>query len=504
MHHFFSIICQYFGVDYKKIRAFLPYLLTLSLIHFLPFWGNAIPYLDDLAWGIRGEGNQEKLGRYLGEYLFSISNFNFDFAHNRIIDSGCFLQIISILILSTVLCIFYLNINDIKPRLYSAIIIFIFLACPFFLDIFAYRLYVLHTSIGISLALLASLNAKTNRLINILVGNCLLLLMLNIYQVSINIYCAATIFIFLVEFRKNIQASLNFLLNNILKIIPPLLIYKLAILNPLDLNHYAKSRSSFLEIDSSFLGHVFSNIKASTSFIKVLFTEFSFIGFLAITAIIAFAITYISQRKEHQLKSALVFIACTCLIYLCSIGMFCFIKNTHLMPRYFQGISVFFLFIYYAFDQSMAKKFPSSKILLLIPIIYFCFISHSHAYALKTIHEYNYAQGRHIIQELYNHGFKRKDKVATVGKFIHSATNRQTRKQKLLDTLMIKSGGIGQFWFSLIFMPYLGLDAPITPLKEKLACQSKLLSTNPDFKIAKYKDTFVVILPNSRCYNTVQ
>lgn len=497
-------ICQYFDVDWQKIKKLAPFLLALNLIYFFPLINQSTPYLDDLEWAIFGQTDHTGNGRLLGDFLSSILNFNFDFSHNYIIYSGALLQIISICLLSFAATVFYLRINNKKPNLYLAMLIFSFAANPFLLTSLSYKSACLHGVISISLALLASLDFK-HRVLNIPLGFVLLLIMLNIYQLSLNIYLSATLLLFLLEFKRDIRTSLIFLYNNILKAFFAILTYKLILYSlAVKLSRNGLLRSEMINLDEHFFKQVFENSSQYIDKIIYSFEDSTFLVFFALISIIAFGIKYVFHNNDHKITSTLVFILCSFGIFFCSFGILIFFTNSLIIPRLIIGFSPFLTFIFFAFDKSIAERIPSLKILVIVPLLYFTFISFSYNSIIQAQYRFNYSIMQQMENRLEDLGIKSSDKVYLNGSLGYSpiASNSVSRN-KLLSFLQTYQGFIGEGWFTNLFSKHMGFKRNFKYLprkKQRLPCSTQSLYSNPFYKINRVKDEYFITFPDGKCF----
>ena len=507
-----SSICDYFEVDLEKIKNLSPYLLALNLIYFFPLLVQNIPYMDDLEWSVTGSPGHLENGRPLGDYLSSILSFNFNFSNNSLFDSGSFLQIFSITLLTFVACIFYLRINDKEPSLYLAMLIFSFLVNPVCLLLLSYRLSCFHGALSISLSLLACLKLR-NRPLGLFISSLFILASLCIYQPSINIFISASFLLFLIEYKKSVKDSLILLLDNSLKLFSAILIYKFIILS--NIHHfkgYFQQRSSIFKLDQNFFTNIYEHgLSLLDQFLNA-FSDSKIIILFSIISILAYGFQYIFFENNKRISSFFIYIFCVSGMGFGIIGFMAFMPSVRFLPRTFIGFSILLVFIFYAFDQSIVRWAPSLKVVVFIPLLYFTFISFSYNRIIEVQYEYQSKVVNSIIENLTNLGLKPWHTVYARGYLEYSPVGINSKsKNKLLSSLLNKSDNIGGVWYTSIFLKYSGLKAKILSwddakklLKADVTCNHKALYTSQFYKITRINnDIFIITFPQKSCFNQI-
>ena len=498
-------ICKYFGVDWQKIQSLSPYLLALNLIYFFPILIHNTPYIDELDWCVTGSTNHVANGRILGDFLSSILSFNFDFSKNFLIYSGSLNQILSITVLSFAVSIFYLRINNKEPSLYLAILIFIFSANPFLLTLLSYKSFCFNGALPISLALLASLNSQ-NRLYNIVIGSTLLLIMLNLYQSPLNIFFSATALLFLIEFKNNTKKSFVLLFDNILKFSTAFSIYKLLIIPNIvhKFNDYCNGRRQTVPFDDNFLTQIHDHCWLYINKLQHVFSAPNFLVIFSIISIVAFGIKYIFIDNNKKVSSFFVYILCSSALFFNIFGLLIFLKSPTVEPRLLIGFSVFLLYLYFAFDQSIAKWFPSLKILVFIPLMYFTFISFSFNAMTTSQYQYNYSVAKSVMDKLEDLGFNQQNELFTHGSLGYApSVKNSTNKNPLLSFLFPDEYFIGNAWYVDWFFKYLGFKARYRYIKPEILmplCKSRPVYASQSYKIIHNENLFIVAF-KGQCYN---
>ena len=506
-------ICEYFSIDQYYFKKTLKYSSFLSLVYFFALFLNLSPYLDDYNWLNWATSGSPLHGRPLVNNLLSIFSFNYNNLEAKpfLVNIQPGYQILASLIMVLSVTIFVLKLCKSKENNYLTVLVISFIANPFLLQTYSYSLASLTMACSYSIALIASLKHKGN-LKNIIIGALLMLTSLCLYQISLNIFLGATTLLFLVKFQKNIKSSLKFLFENAIKAFIALASYKLFFINPL-VNHtksgYLMLHSRLHNFDDSFFSELLRHFMMLSNNVLEVYYELRILSLFTLISIIAFAIKYIFfSNNNRRIFNALIF-GCTCfLIFFFSFGFQALLSNPIYSVRTLAGFSITLLASFYMYLNSMGKWFPSSRIIMILPIACFFLLSYKYANLRRMESGFNYHVTSLLVSDLNRLNLKKGASIYNFGNFQHSHLLQvHYKRNKILKALTV---GNLQIWFINSYLHYhfdttYYLDFNLAEKSgAKLCNKAEVLSHSIHYIVARKDEKIIVAHNNTECYKILE
>lgn len=502
-------LCEYFCIDKSRFNKIFKYSSILSLIYFSALFLNISPYLDDYNWISNGTSFSHNLGRPLVNKIFSLFSFEYSLNENPFllnIQPGY--QILGVLLLVLSLTVFVLKLCESEESNYLILLVVSFMANPFLLQNYSYSMVGLTMACSYSIALLTSLKTKGN-FTNLVIGSLLMFVSLCIYQISLNIFIGATILLFLVGFTEDLKKSFIFLFENIFKSLIAVTLYKI-----LASDHIRMTNNSYMthygHLQNSFHGYMTNFINFSNTIFDV-YGELRILTFFTLISILAFAIRYIFFSNNNKtVLNGIVFISACFLLFLFSFGIQVLLKNPVYQARTLAGFSIPLLATFYMYLFSFGKWFPSSKIVMALPIICFFLLSYKYADVRQIENRHNYHIGSSIVNDLNQLHLNNAAEIYSDG----YRGARNDILQKLCDRnriLNFLSIGTLQEWYLNSYLryhfniPYRIRNFPTKKIKKALCTNTtKIINYSRHYIIAQKDRQIIIALNRGECFSVLQ
>jgi hypothetical protein len=496
-----------YKLNLDNIRSYFLGLSLLSAFYFFPLFTSDIFLYNDFEVALTNKTSEATCGRYFADWLFSV--LSFDLVGFSIVNTSPLNQILSLILLIFTVSVFFEHLLRVKPDWQIKLLAFTLIASPYLLRNFSWRLLGMMSIVSLSLALLASLQCK-NRIVNIISGSILVFLSIGFFQTGVNVFLAASFFLFLIRFKEDNDEATKLLIDNFLKLVFGFIIYKVIFdLTIQNMNEYCESIASTFSLDDPFIKYTASQFKNIIDSISYSFFSLNITKFLTIISLGAFAIHYVLINDDSLQKkikyffvvlvsySGLIFSQAGCLILL---------RHTLNEPRHFMAFSVFLAFIFYAFYTIFAKKNILLKIVFVILVGFFFLTSYSYSASFRSQDKYNNTVALLVKNTLLDYDFRPNHRLSFDGYIGYSPSNRNTmKKHKLLEGIMFYQ--LGNNWFSSLYMRSMGLEANYEYSNDteefKKACSGKTLYGNAYFRISKVGEYYLVAFREGECFSKI-
>jgi hypothetical protein len=479
-------------------------LLILGLFYILPLLISDRYYVDDINRSISGFASWTLAGRPFATFLMSLLNFSSPFPEKSfLIDISPLPQILAIVILAFGATILYSQIFKEEFDFYKLFVVFPIIGSPYLLHNLSYKFDAFPMAVSITCAIAATTRYK-KKYINVLIGFFLLFIVLCTYQPAINIFLACSFLLLLVNSQIDYSSAIKEFFNNIIKFLIAALFYKIIFLNFYNFTDpYAASHNTLVEFDIHGIRVVYKNLKSSS---LIAFQLFKHSMFFTIFSLVSVSTYFIYAFRDFSLRYFLKFltiIISVVFLLLSIFGILLFLKNPVFQLRVFMGFSIFLVFIFYCFYITYVKRFPVLRFVLIIPILYFFFISYGYGAAARNQTTHDYLFVSEMITKLKDNGFKSNDLLFFDGSIPKSGVLMNSSKKWIINKLI--SPAIGdQSFFSYLFLKHFLFNAQRPQyIKSKLItnyCMNEALYISDDYMIFYDKNMFLVSFANGRCF----
>jgi len=477
--------------DSKSFFKLFNFVFIFSLVYFFPLISGDLYFFTDYAKSIEGHASWQNAGTPFANFLLSLFSFQLNsnsINEASIVDSGPFLQIISILFLSLSIALFCTVLFKNRAKFYYAVAAFSIIANPFILNGMISRFECIIYSFAISLSLVASLNIKTKAK-NLILGSLLLVTALATYQPAINLFIGASLLLFLVNFNSDRSQAYSILKNNSFKLCIGTLSYKLIVLDQI---------KSFSDHDYNFnlfprvFGHsidILINLAGILSESKVLI-------YFILYSIIVYAIFFI-KSSDNKVESLLVFLLCLTGIIFSVTASYIILGIPLIQAKSFLGFSSLLLFAFLGFLKTTPQQLPYSKAIILIPSFYLLFQAYSFTAVHKGSADFTRNLGHSIknrLEELdINSNTKVGLKLERQSYLSPAVKNTLNHEDKLLKYLVQNDYVFSKQQPTIEYLKFLGLKTKIYP-SQNIENFNELQFENSYFKILKMQNHYLVIL----------
>lgn len=504
---------NYFTQNKDRIIKTFPYLAIFGLFYFFPLLVNDNFYFEGSTWRALGfvpDVAAQLSGRVLVEPLLSLLSLEldiFNFTKQTLIYTGITNQIISIFTLVVSSIVFYYRINSSEFNFHYGLVAFSFILNPFLLETLSYKTACIYMVLPTALALIASSLNTRNQYWNVIISIIILFSSLSLYQVSFNVFCAASILIFLIDFQQDIKKSITHLIANLIKISIATLIYKLLIINNINVGEYYKSNTVPFPLDSNLFTNIINKFIYLFQENLGVFLESKLLIIFSIISVVGFAAIYIIKNK-NKLLAFLIFCTCTFLLIFFCFGFISIFKSTTSEPRLLAACSVLFVFIFHSFYTLTENFIPKFKNLLLIPTIFFVIISFSYSAMQESQFRFCNRITNSLIDRLESLGVDAKTPLLFSGSIGPSPYTRNTvEKNLILRKLYIEY--LNGNWFSWLFTRHLGLETQLVTninmeAEAHMCSNNEALYKSQYYKIMREGELYVAAFRYGDCYNKLK
>ncbi|HFD2067895.1 glucosyltransferase domain-containing protein [Serratia marcescens] len=397
-------------------------------------------YIDDLGRSIHGFAHWTANGRPAADMIMILLN-----AGMPLTDTSPLPQLMAVMVFIVVGRHVGKTFFD-GNTLLSALAALSLIASPYLLENLSYRFDALTMSLSIALAIFsATLQTRYAAAIEISFKTALLILVLSLYQASINIYLAFTVILLVHQARENLAPKVIFstLLKSLAALALGVLIYSKLIVRKTISGSYSIEHS-----EATFDIHtLFANFTAYNAQALGLFKNAGFLYLFALyLALIVIAVGIIAVRYLKNngagiatLAIAGAILASPPLLLLSTSGVLLFLKMPVLSPRVLVGFVSVIFFILYGVASLFAKRYRSAAPLLVLPLfMLLTSLAYSYSAALQKQRDLETYLARRIAEDLYTLKYDvKRDKVIITGKAPYAVvTAHSIEKFPILEALI--------------------------------------------------------------------
>ena len=487
-------------------KSFFPVYLIL-IVYFLPclFFvtyndGNNI-FTDGFHIFVKG------LGRSNTTYLFSFLSFNFiNISEETCIYNVILFQLEAFALLAITGIFLYNRLNpNYKKNFLTHIVMSSLFFSPFFFTNINFNL---PSSLGfamlILLAIFASCINSRNSVFNVLSKTLLLFFAHGFYQTSINIFMAASLVIFLLDFLKLGKISKKNILENISSLILSILLYKFFVLDRITLNGYALLRTKLYALDENFFSNISDKFLRCLQSITFPFSDASGIC-LAMFLLLGFLsfVIYSITKTNNKFKAVSIVALYTSLIIFFQAGFsILFVGQAPEGNRYLMAFTLVMFLCFYTTHLIIEKFAPKIKYIILIPAFFMMTMTHS-AISLSNAK----ASYKEKIYDIFLNYLLTKDKQQNIsyqriGDFMPQIYIKNFKKSKFLETTLRDSWYVN-FAYTIMNYP---ANIYLTWFDEKQINPNeyRMVEKNKMYAIAQKENHFLLIAPDHHYYREIK
>ncbi|HBC1297527.1 TPA: glucosyltransferase domain-containing protein [Escherichia coli] len=466
------------------------------VIFAFPFMLHGVYFVDDWMRSDIGRTSWEQNGRPLSAVimsLLSMSGGDLRFFGDGVVSDifpGSLFMTCAVMVIAGVLIYDALRLSSPFSKFACATLVFV---NPFWIGNLAFRFDTLVMSLSFLFSACAAINSNKNTIKSNIFSIILMVLTLCTYQASINVYIG--LFFAFVALRISDRATwfslFKFSTSYVAVLISAYAIYKLLILNNIELSDYTKYSGELISTDMDFMAAISDNFdKYSTIGLN------AFHGTLYAVMILIIAISCIAPplaiKSATPVQKSLLFIA-PLLVALSSIVTLLVLKHPALTSRVFIGFSAVMIYSIWALDIINRRYAHSLSLIFMIMV---ALLSSSVSNAMNDTQRFERFIAQRIADKLYDLGFKDGDKVFYTGRpGTPDAPRRASEKNPFINEFLVSSFANHNFKYSLMRQynvrsatPDIYAVAPYTSLCDK----SKEIFADNLMTICRVKDAFVV------------
>lgn len=469
----------------------------LSFIIFLPIIFSNHYYVDDLGRSIIGYSNWSQNGRPVADLIFLAISFG-----PVLPDISPLPQIVAIIAMSFCAYLCTAAFIDGESRIAKVMAVMPLITSPFLLENMSYKYDSLPMTVSIlcaALPFVLKINRWQAQFIACMIST---MLVLCIYQASINIYIIFSIVLALYDFKEGrtrkgftvIATSVSGLFISYLtysKLISPSLLA-----GSYNIRHSELATSGLKET----LDVISRNIEIFLKLISLSFTPafliFSIITFvIALIGIIKLTLVKCESRAYVKAIKNAIIVASPFAILLLIAGPMLLLKDPVVSPRVLMAFGATITFFTILALWTVEKNKYLKNIISIVFSLYYLYslgFSFAYANALDNQEKYENSVITTMISDINGNDFEKHEKIAFKGKMPISPEGRLAQKKYPLIGSLIQPSINNQWWWGYSQMTHFDLNLKLAPyefligLKSNI-CKSKLIQHSNSYFL--FQDT---------------
>ncbi|VAX69506.1 glucosyltransferase domain-containing protein [Enterobacter kobei] len=488
-----------------KRNKYLAESLFISLVFFLPFMMNNLPYNDDYYKSMWGQSHFVEDGRPVAEFIVRV----FSLFSTTLNDVSPLTWIISFLVLGTSCYTANKRINGQSSFMLALSSLFIFCS-PNYIDNSMYKYDVLTMSVSLSIAILSAtvfIRSLPSFLL-VLAGN---LLYLCTYQLSLSSYIIIAILFFSVRATRdvNIASSLYDLILKGLALLSSYVIY--ALIKPLmDVSKYAAEMGEMVAL-KHLPEHVFGSVEKYVNLLISLYdtpslVSISLSSFLAIAFLVCTTGLVIRNNAGNFIKVA----SCAILLIAIPFSLFMTFAPLAMLKRQPDTLRMFvgvgsYVYMCMTLSWYLLKEFRYIKYfivaLMLSPLAYTISITYAVNNAYKSQYDLSNGVSLSVVHSINNLDVNsiKEIKYTTSNGPLAYETDR-LRNDHPFTKKFIRDGFTAiPHWAGYVYQSKIKVGEWFNSDQTKEACGGIKIADGVNYDMYKTKDIIYVDMTKSRC-----